>query len=346
MKYKVLFASSSVGLGHVTRDFYLSLLMDFADIDWLTSGMAVEYLKDKNANISLVSYDLASLGDYVGSLFRGSRLHMGMEDARGIYRVIRENSRLISEYIDFEAYDCIISDEAWELLFIEDLPVPRIYITDFTKFKASRFSIWQRLAYWFLNREINRRVQEYDLKFYVGFSGDAGNIYRYYGIIPTHWPVDTYEEEDYILINIGGTDAGTYIAEYVASILGSEFETVIVGGSKYFDPNPLDKILGAKLVITTAGYGSLVELIMNKKRGIIIPLEGHFEQEDNAKVFVGRSGYRVVRVGDLGRVDLRRLANEVLSEEPDPPRVADGSIRIVRDIAKLLEESKPLRHIV
>lgn len=336
-KHRILFASSSVGLGHISRDVYLASLMDYANIEWVTAGTALRYLETKNVSIHPVSYELKSIGEYVGGLFKEGRLKATLGEVREIYSAIKENSEKVKEHVNFDSYECVVADEFWEFLLINgNIEVPTAFITDFTRFRPPGHKPWLRVPYWLLNREIRKRMESFKLKVYVGFSGNTNEGFVYRGIIPTHGRTGEYGEEDYILVNIGGTNAGEYVSKLILDSIGPAYRVIVIGGSKHFDPDPLGKIARAKLVITLGGYSSLVELMMYQKRGIIVPLAGHFEQEDNARAFLGREGYRVIKLDELKRVNLKKVVDELLNEEADPPNVKDGAPLIVKDIHSLI----------
>lgn len=334
MSSKILFFSSSVGLGHITRDVYLAGLMDYADITWVTSGNAVKYLSAREMDVHPISYELKSIGDAISCIFPKGILSLSLSDARKIYALIKANADIIRESIDFDIYDCIISDEAWELFFIEDIPCRKVFITDFTFFKPKQYNIIQWIVYWILNRAWRSRLTSYDLRFYIGLRKIVNSLYLYYGCIPTHRPVNRRVKDGYILINIGGTASGNYILNKILDKLGKLYDVRIIGGPTYFDPDPLPKILDARLIFTLAGYSSLLELILFRKRGVIIPLKGHFEQEDNAELFRGRRGYRVIDIEELPKINLVNLVEELMEEDVDPPQIIDGS----REIAKKIRE--------
>ena len=75
---RLLYFSSSVGLGHVTRDYRLGLELKRRghEITWISSGKALQYLKHKGKNINSVSYELKSLGDVFHNFFREERLSL------------------------------------------------------------------------------------------------------------------------------------------------------------------------------------------------------------------------------------------------------------------------------
>jgi UDP-N-acetylglucosamine:LPS N-acetylglucosamine transferase len=103
------------------------------------------------------------------------------------------------------------------------------------------------------------------------------------------------------------------------------FEVVFIGGEGHFYAYPLTYIANAKAIITLGGYSSLIELARFRKRGIIIPLGEHFEQEDNARLFMGRSGYRVLPINKIDIYSVERYLEEIIVEDPDPPRFKDAA---------------------
>lgn len=81
---KVLFTSSEVGLGHITRDFHLTQHMPWAEITWVTSGLALRYLEERGADIHQASYVRQDLSRYVEALFEGGVLKPGYRTLRGL----------------------------------------------------------------------------------------------------------------------------------------------------------------------------------------------------------------------------------------------------------------------
>jgi len=334
----VLYASSSVGLGHVTRDCYLAKYLKWADVDWLTAGQALKYIEYKNFKALPVSSELKSIGKLFESLFVDGWLRVTLKDLRKIYNSIKENAIKITESVDFERYDLIIADEFWEFLFMDDLTAKSVFITDFMRFKPVKKSLFQRILLPVVNKKLMRSFMKFDLRIYVGLNKEYHKNFEYYGQIYTHDDFGEIEEEDYILVNIGGTEIGRPILEKITTILDkARMDYRIIGGATHFNPNPIRDLTRAKLIITLGGYGSLLELSRFKKRGIIIPLGNHFEQEDNASAFRNREGYRVLSLEKISREILLRYISEVLSEEPRPPKFRDGSKEIAERMRKLLD---------
>ncbi len=334
---KILYASSSVGLGHVTRDVHLSKYIDWGDIIWLSAGQALKYLESRNLDVLDVSHRLIDLGRALDHVFSEGYVKGSYRNLRKVYEVIKTNAGIVESEVDIEEFDLLIVDEFWELLMHRRLNIPSVFITDFIRFKPIGGSIIQRILLPFVNRWIHRRMRGFSLRIYVGFDWRDYQGFEYYGQIFTHDHEAASFDGGYILLNIGGTDVGKPILDLIHPVLekhGLKYKTI--GGSNGFTPNPINAIAGASLVITLGGYGSLLELARYGKRGIIIPLGNHFEQRDNARLFMGRSGYRVIPLEELCGEALYKAIKEVLSEEADPPIFKDASKEISMRIKSLL----------
>ncbi len=336
-RLKILYASSSVGLGHVTRDVHLAKYLDWADIQWITAGQALRYLESRGLDILSVSHDLYELGSLLRPFFRDGWIKIDLGDMRKLYNSIQENAKKVSDAVDFDNYDIVIADEFWEILLLKDIGVKNIFITDFIRFKPIGNSLLQRIILPIINRMILSRIMSFDVRIYVGFDWRNYKGFEYYGQIYTHEEYIEPFEDDYVLVNIGGTDIGRPVRDKVVSILEDlDINYRVIGGKDFFSPNPVKTIAGARLVITLGGYGSLLELARFRKRGIIIPLGNHFEQEDNAKVFEGRRGYRVLTLDRLDKDTIAKYISEVLDEEPQPPEFRDAAGDIIARIRNML----------
>lgn len=91
-----------------------------------------------------------------------------------------------------------------------------------------------------------------------------------------------------------------------------------MGPPPFYKSDPLTDIASSDLLITLGGYSTLIEVARFKKRAIITPLGRDFEQHGNAKLFEGRSGYRVKPLHQVDEKMLCRYVKEVLDEEPNP----------------------------
>lgn len=330
MRLKVLYVSSSVGLGHVTRDYRLSRLLSWADITWLTAGRAAKYLEARGERLHELSKELRSLGDSITNIIKDCRVTFSPVGLAKLYLDLRRNSRAIAEHLDLEDFDMVIGDEPWELLMSGlKLPQRSALITDITSLGSSANYVSRRINSWVL-----RNFLRFTLRFNVGLWDDNRGFLRY-GQIPTHESYLEPKEDDYVAVNIGGTNAGLRLAMQLEAYLTKAGVNTIILGGENFVPDPTKVIANAKALVVLAGYGSLVEVSMMRKRAIILKIDGHFEHEENAKLFEGRKGYRVLSCSEATPERVHDGLLQVLKEEPQPPQLRDASYDIASEIGRL-----------
>ncbi|MEM0162490.1 MAG: glycosyltransferase [Thermoproteota archaeon] len=341
---KILFASSSVGLGHIVRDVRLSNYMHWANITWITSGIALKYLEAKKVKIHEASYSLDGLDKIVEEMFKGGVLKISPNKLLKLYNMVKKNSIRLNELVNLDDFDGVVADEFWELLFLERPMTKNVFITDFLKFKPQTNSITQILLLPYVNKALHQKLKDFGAKIYVGLRPISTREFDFYGQIFTHEANEDCterktDEEDFILINLGGTSAGYNLLSKATPILNKlKLNVKVIGSSKHFTSNPLPYICRSKLIISMAGYSSLIELSRFKKKGIIVPLAGDFEQEDNARVFYDRPGYRILSFGKIEKL-LERYILEIFNENPNPPIFNDGSEKISERL-RLVFQSK------
>ena len=337
LKLKLLYISSSVGLGHVTRDLRLSReLAKRADITWLTAGRAAEYLAVRGERLHELSPAMKSLGKSIENVIRGCRVRMTPWGLLQLYRDLRHNANIIRDHLDLEAYDLIVCDEPWELM-LSGVKVPyrsSVLITDITRFGHEGNESW---VYRKVNSWLSDKFSEFRLKFDVGLWGDSGDFLRL-GQIMTHEGYPGTSDDGPIVINVGGTGLVSKFARSIRNQLNRYgMESIVIGGDD-FVANPLKYIADAKALVTLAGYGSLVEAAALGKRAVILTIDGHFEHEENALLFKGRQGYRVMKCSEATADSVASRLGEVIKERPSPPRVVDATHAIASNILRLADE--------
>jgi len=331
---RLLFATSGVGLGHVVRDVNLARHMPWAEIEWISSGIAVKYLEERGERIHHLSLHLCSLNPVIERVFSSGRLKLGLGEMLSLYRCVRRNVRLLEHHLCLGEYDGVVADEFWELLLSRKSHEKVAFITDLIRFKPQQRSLSQRLILPYVNSRLEEAYREVGCRIYVGIrrEEDAQRAgFGYYGQIFSHGPVSRGQEanRDLAVINIGGTWAGkTLVAIGREATTSVGLDVQVIGPGPYFNPNPLPLISPARVMIIMAGYSSLLEAARLRKRAVIVPLGGDFEQLENALAFKGRAGYRVIPMDELSSRVLREGISAVLDEEPDPPDFVDGSYRI------------------
>ncbi|MEM0097909.1 MAG: hypothetical protein QXY52_06250 [Conexivisphaerales archaeon] len=328
---KILYISSSVGLGHVTRDYRLALELKKRghSLTWISSGVALDYLKSRGENLHPMSNELKSLGDQFEKFFKAGRLAPSVKNLTGLYRAYSHNRKKMSE-IKSEDYDAIISDEGWEFSGNSKT----FFITDFEGFSGKFGSVGnfliKRLNGWY-----NSAMARNAVNYYVGLIRPTSKNFRYFGQLYTHeGKYPEVGDKNYALITMGGTKAAMDIAEKIKLQLGasSVFQSP-QGSERWFDPLPA--MANASVVVCMAGYGTLIEISVMKKRAIINVPFNDFEQESNAAIFMGRKGYRVVYM-NMG-TDYRRAIEEIAGEEPDPPSFRDSAADLADDIERTIK---------
>ena len=312
--------------------------MPWASVTWVTGGLALRYLEEKNAPIHKVSYIRQDLGRYIEALFKGGVLKPSYSTLRGLVKVGRLNANTLKENLNLDEYDGVVADEFWDLVLYKSIPCRSVFITDFIKFKPIS-SLVQHLFLPFVNRSLSKALRKFDLRLYIGLDSSVKHDgFEYYGQIFTHNSDPSEDEGGGAVISVGGTSAGAVLIEKATEVLKwLKLDYDILGPPPCYKSDPLTYIASSKLVITLGGYSTLIEVARFRKRAIITPLGRDFEQRDNAKMFDGRSGYRVIPLDKVNERILRKYVQETLEETPDPPKFIDASEMIAARIREYIK---------
>jgi len=333
---RVLIASSSVGLGHVARDLHLRHMMDWADVEWLTSGNALRFLEENGEAVHEASRRMRCLGDIIGgSLIRNCAVTLAPGPLMELYSAVKSNARIVDGSVDLESYDLVIADEFWELLLSERVPRRGAFITDFVDLSPRLWWAPVRPAIARLGDAIRARALErFDLRIHVGMWGDAAGFWHP-GQLITDAAVAAPTQRGPVVVNMGGTPAGCAVAKNISSDLTKRgIDHLVIGACGELTGNPGPLISRSSALVTLAGYSSLVEVAIIKKPAVVLPVRRHFEHVENSRAFEGRSGYRVVQCSR--GVEVAEELLEVLREDPDPPSVIDVTSEIEDALRGLL----------
>ena len=248
VRMRILFCTSSVGLGHVTRDLSVSKAMTrinpSINIEWIAAEPALSHLKLNGINPLDVSHMLASLSEFVEAAFRNGRLKLTLKLILEEYRTVMRNYHAILEHVDLHAYDLIVLDEFWEVLaspFLEedDRP-PIVFLTDFLMYPYRPDPAGSLTALIF-NRGYKRRLELVEGRLYVGYPDElpharwfmllgervrkwAEERVKFTGYIPSFQPVDVVDaykvrdqlgvgEGRLVVVTVGGTSAGSKLID-------------------------------------------------------------------------------------------------------------------------------------
>jgi hypothetical protein len=312
--------------------------MPWASITWVTGGLALRYLEEKNAPIHKVSYVRQDLGRCFEALFQGGVLKPSYSALRGLVIAGRLNADILKDNLNLDEYDGVVADEFWDMVVYKGIPSRSVFITDFIQFKPIS-SLVQHLFLPFVNRSLSKALRKFHLRLYVGLDSSVKHDgFEYYGQIFTHNSDPSQDEDGGAVISVGGTSAGTLLIEKASEVfkrLNIDYD--ILGPPPYYRSDPLTYIASSRLVITLGGYSTLIEVARFRKRAIITPLGRDFEQRDNARVFDGRSGYRVIPLDKVNEDTLRKYVEETLKETPNPPEFIDASGMIAARIRECIK---------
>jgi UDP-N-acetylglucosamine--N-acetylmuramyl-(pentapeptide) pyrophosphoryl-undecaprenol N-acetylglucosamine transferase len=339
----ILFFTSPLGLGHVTRDIAIAEKLEPIrnEILFVTGAGAFTLILKKGYSV-LDLYKPVNFHTQSGEL---------QKPFRWIIRYLSyyKKCKRIAENVLVKHEGLIISDEDFASIAIgEKLSRKRILITDImeTHFTSGFASIVERRM-----NKIMRIVIDKCTHVIVPDFGDDKDNFVYVGPIVREVNVDRNTlrkklgfNKKTVVLSTGGTDAGTYLIEksleaYRKLRNKMDIDLVIVPGPQIelasapdfrnvgFVENLHEYIYASDLVISLAGRSTMDESMAYGVPGIFIPIKNHFEQEDGAK----RLGYKY---SDIFRIDT--LIEEKLDSQRNTIAKANGAEKAAKLILKSL----------
>ncbi|MCE4598701.1 MAG: hypothetical protein F7C81_00690 [Desulfurococcales archaeon] len=375
---RILIAVSSVGLGHVARSRPLGVLLERIygfNVDYLAPPPTNMYLEHYGIKALEASSRLSSLSKIVDEYYTLKKSgRIGFTMMLREHRIIKENSKIVDDYIDYEHYDAILADESWELLeskkFLKS-NTKKIFMTDFLEYPYRRLAdIPPALLF---NRYLWKRLGYFDLIAFVGFP-DKLRLTRKVrrmkntrifpaGIIPPMLESEVLDRNDArrlvgavgksILVSLGGTSAGLDLMSRICKILGeTEYNIHIAVGASVENYNvDACKTLGGDLkfkvpfilkafdvIISLSGLSSLAASISVGIPTITIPLPGHFEQEENA-ILASRKYNWITSLSPSRLNEIKSIIEDMIQRGSSPgDRVLyDNQANIVKHIYGILK---------
>ena len=289
------FFSSPIGLGHVTRDIAIANNFENISTNFVSGSGAVKILKNLDFKVQDV-YNPPSFIVENGTLKSPARWLWNY------YQYYKDCKKISQKILQEDNPYLVISDEDFASLTVaQKMKIPTVLITDvletrFTKGLAS-----------FIEKRMNKSMQEIikkcDIVILPENGDDQDNIRRVGPIVrQTNYSREELRkknlfEKKTIVISIGGTDTGLFLIEKALdtiSKINQDIEVILVSGpaiSKKFEnvrnlgfvDNLHELIFAADLLISLAGKSTIDEANAYGTPGIFIPINGHFEQEDNAR---------------------------------------------------------------
>ena len=329
------FFSSPIGLGHVTRDISIVNNLEDVSINFVTGGGAAQILKKLDYKISDV-YNPPSF------IVENGILKNQTKWLWSYFQYYKTCKNISEKIIKTNNSDLIISDEDFASLTIaQNLKIPNILITDVleTKFTKGIASFIEKK----MNKSMMKIIKNCNLVIIPEEGDDQDNIRRTGSIVrETNLSREELRRKfsfnkTTIVISIGGTSAGLFLIDKaIEAILkiNQDIEIVVVSGPSVtkkfqnvknlgFVDNLHELIFAADLIISLAGKSTIDEAKAYGTPGIFIPIKGHFEQEDNAKM----EGFVFEDINRLDELILEKLEEKRNEVNTDGTKLASEIIR-------------------
>jgi UDP:flavonoid glycosyltransferase YjiC (YdhE family) len=178
---RLLWAVSSVGLGHVMRDLAVVAQLRRragAQVDWLAPAPAGDFLRRRGCTVVPESERLLGSGGLYDRIFatRTDDFNL-MEYVESDTRLHRHDFRVSAGAWRDTEYDAIVGDEAFWLLSgfasrWSPKPAPFVFLTDFIGTKAMTSRLGERLRSWHQNLRFTFSHRGPDVYLYIGSAGE------------------------------------------------------------------------------------------------------------------------------------------------------------------------------
>jgi pimeloyl-ACP methyl ester carboxylesterase/predicted glycosyltransferase len=138
-RQRVLYVSSSIGLGHARRDLAIAdelrALRPGLEVHWLAQHPVTELLKRRGELIHPASAFLASESGHIESEAAEHDLH-AFQAIRNMDEILVSNFMVFDDLVRDEHFDLWVGDEAWDIdYFLHENPelkrAPYVWMTDF-----------------------------------------------------------------------------------------------------------------------------------------------------------------------------------------------------------------------
>ena len=358
----VLFFSSPIGLGHITRDVAIMdkvmQLYGYNDFRFVTGSVAYDFISNLNNTIyggNIFSYNLYNPPSF--SIIDGKLNHGFFWLLKYLY-YYTNCKKYLTKFFNSGDYhnislDLIVSDEDFaSLSFTKNLDIKRIFITDVlnTKFsKSFLFSNFEKI----LNNSMCNLIKSSECVILPEIGEDKDNFF-YVGPIVREVNITREElrkklsfDRKTILVSTGGTNAGLYLLKKTIESFSqiknkNEYDLVVLSnsgsalsnldsGCRYVGiiGNGHEYVNACDLVISLAGKSTIDESMVYGTPGIFIPIKNHFEQEHRAKLL----GFKY---NDIYKLD--ELIEEKLStiQHNKIEKVDNGVLKAAKIIYRIL----------
>ena len=249
---EILYVSSSLGLGHITRDlaFAKELRRQFSDLDlyWLAGEPARSVIARSGEKIAAEADLYSNESIKAEAVSKGHELSL-LKYAFGSLKEWLHNAEIIKQILQRKNFDLIIGDETYEIIIAIifkklKLDIPFVMMYDFLGMDAMSKNPIELLGTYFWNRiwSLDYKIfnKENNIALFIGEPEDIPSkrfgfllpnrrdyARKYYNFIGYILPFDTnecidkkmirkklgYGDEPLILCSVGGTSIGKELLE-------------------------------------------------------------------------------------------------------------------------------------
>jgi len=357
MPYRILFAVSSLGLGHATRT--LPIIKSFLQEGWqvsvLSHGNALRFLHDELRETDI---DFIDLRDYP-NLERGSGLSFFLYLVADLFTtcwLIFQEGNFVSKREG--QYDCIVSDGRYGIC---SYSIPSFVISHQISFIVPK---GLGLFRFIVDRGNRFFLGRFDQVFIPDFPKESQNLsgklshnrvterlpHLWIGILSSYGREDEEAQIDYLFIITGylqeQRQSFTHrLIEQARNLSGTKVFVLGDTSTRKVTRLPEDNITiypvatgtlrtrlfnQARLIVSRSGYTTVMDLAEIEKPAILFATPRQTEQEYLAD-FLGANGWYVTS-REQDYVDLSALVDEVQHTRPfNPPWKTEKSLEIIHN---------------
>lgn len=299
---KVLFSVLNMGLGHATRS--LPVILKFQDLNWevfiASSGRSLAFLSNEIKNADFI--ELPDYGLYYSE--KGVRISSLLTQIPRLLKKIFLEHKLTEALVNRNQISLVISDHRYGCYTLQ---VPSFFISHQLRFIAPTSIRYLEFIGVFFNRIFHGKYTgiivpdapkngEGLLSGKLSYSTNQEK-YFYPGTLSSIQREDSLQEDIDLFISISGPEPQRTVLEriirsQIQNLGGSRVVALGIPESKFVEsPGPNLKIYHhlrrsdmsnlmnrSRLIVTRAGYSSIMELAELGKKALLIPTPGQTEQ--------------------------------------------------------------------
>lgn len=305
---RILYASLDWGFGHVSRSIGVirKLLSQDNDVVVMCTSeqRAVFFSYLENA----VQYEELAPTNWQ---FKGDgkfRLEL-VRNASKLYKSILSNKRSTKNFVQKHRIDLVLSDHHYG---VRTPSIPSVFITHQIRLPEKSGWFAQRIHRYFLKKFHSIWVMDDGRNLGGCLSSSIGNLELIGHFSRFESNIVTSESAGIVGIISGPEPYSQHLFETIVAYARRNHQKVKLISPKEYDLGEAssfveviindwrkadDSIRNARLIISRTGYSTLMDLLVLKKKAILIPTPGQLEQEYLAELHKGNEDWDIIVVG-------------------------------------------------